>query len=157
MPASVTNLTAIVTGLSCQLTWTNAPLSGGVAVQRTIPLASTQVGGPTNYQTLALLPAGQTSYSDTIQEGSAYTYKVITLPEDVSLPHFNDAGVTVSIALGGTQPHRDTTRPPSGPTPGSPDFSPPIVLNGTSTAPWSNSDGSDIAPVFPANGIPFNQ
>ena len=158
--ASVSDLVASLSGQTCTLSWTNN--SGGVAVQRTIPLATAD-NPQGQFQTLALLPAGTITYVDSaIQFGSQYTYRVISLPIDDSLPHTQDAGVTVSISLSGTQPHTDSTRPypPANLPEGNLiDYASCVILNGTSAHPQANVAQDTNPPIVDplANGLPWNQ
>jgi len=152
--SSVTSLSATVLGTVCTLSWTNPPNNGGVAVQRTLPLSNTQVGGPSNFETLATLPAGTTSYSDsTIAFGSEYVYRVISLPLAVSQAHTQDYGVTISVTISGTQPHLDTTPPAVRPV----SFKPSVIIDGSSTNPGSHAAASFDPPApQSAFGVPFN-
>ncbi len=154
-PASVSNLTATVISINeIDLAWTNGE-NNGCQIERSVPLASADVS-PTNFQTLALVAAGVTTYADTtVQSGSFYVYRVTTLSES-DAPMFTPAAkVTVSATTKGVQPHRDTTRPPATLTV---NFSNPVVLNGASANPWSNAAPNTQPPIVDpsVNGIPYN-
>jgi hypothetical protein len=154
-PESVTGITATVISINeIDLSWVNGE-QNGCQVERTVPLASWD-SSPANYQTLALVAAGVTSYVDTtVQPGSFYSYRITSLSEVDAPMYVPDKGTVVTATTSGFQNHLDTTRPPNVFTV---EFSLPVILNGTDSQPWSNAAVNSDPPIVDptVNGIPFN-
>jgi hypothetical protein len=156
-PVSVTSLEAVVISVNeIILTWVNGS-EYGVQIERTIPLSSSQSGGPTNYVTLALLAGGVSTYVDTtVQAGSAYFFRVTSLPFSPAA-HVPAHGVTISVTTPGAQNHRDASSPVPLGTGNEVSYALPVSLDGTSTTSRSTSPVFDPPIVDPGvNGIVYN-
>ena len=101
-PNAVTNLTATAVSVhEIDLSWVNnnPGFEAGALIERTLP------GQPTNFQSLATVSAGTTTYADTsVQPGGTYAYRVTALP--LSSRAFVAAQPAVtSVATPGIPPH----------------------------------------------------
>lgn len=101
-PNPITNLTATAVSVhEIDLAWTNnnPGFEAGALIERALP------GQPTNFQALATVSAGVTSYQDTsVLPGGLYVYRVTALP--LSGRSFVPApGVIASAETPGIPPH----------------------------------------------------
>jgi hypothetical protein len=101
-PNAVTNLSATAVSVhEIDLAWTNnnPGFEAGAVIERALP------GQPTNFQALATVGAGVTSYQDmSVLPGGTYAYRVTALP--FSSRAFAPApGVIASAITPGIPPH----------------------------------------------------
>lgn len=101
-PNPITNLAAVAASVSeIDLSWTNnnSGFEAGALIERALP------GQPTNFQALATVSAGVTSYVDTsVLPGGTYVYRVTALPFS-SIAFVPAPGVIASATTPGIPPH----------------------------------------------------
>lgn len=101
-PNPISNLTATALSVSeIDLAWTNnnPGFETGATIERTFP------GQPTNFQPLATVATGVSSYQDlTVVPGSSYSYRITALPFS-SRAFVPAPGVIASATTPGVPPH----------------------------------------------------